>query len=313
MLSSVEATPRLSPALRWLLVRSSLARRLVVPGLVARQYRAFYGRPLDRRHARTLPEIINWAKAWGGLERYAPFADKYLVRRYVASVVGEEHLVPLLAVADRAADIDWDALPSAFVLKATHGSTMNIIVRDKASADRAAICARMDRWLSEPFFHRGLEFQYAHIHPRVIAEAYLGDPARTPPDYKINCARGRALLFQIDHDRHADHTRVLLDMDWRVLPTCDDGVPAMTDPPPPPACLPSLLDIVSRLSRPFAFVRVDCYLLDDRVYVGELTFTPAQGLFRTEPSEYDLVMGEGIDINDYRRPLEVDPRIFDEP
>jgi hypothetical protein len=225
----------LNPQLKYLLCRSRLLRKLLVPGLVARQHAAYYGRPLSRANPRTLSEKINWAKAWGDVERYAPFADKYQVRDYIAAVAGETHLVPLLAVAGRSADLDWEALPSAFVLKATHGSGWNIIVREKAAADRAAICAQLDHWLSKSYFARSLESQYAPLTPRIIAEAYLGDPRETPVDYKINCALGVPLLIQADYNRHTHHTRAILDLDWRLLPM-QDGVPIPDETPPRLPC-----------------------------------------------------------------------------
>jgi hypothetical protein len=302
----VSDTLQLNPQLKYLLHRSRLLRDLLVPVLVARHHAAYYGSPLPREHPRALSEIINWAKAWGDLERFAPFADKYQSRRYIKAVVGENHLVPLLAVADKASDLDWDSLPAAFVLKATHGSGWNIIVRDKTVADRPAILSRLDNWMSQSFFFSSLEPQYAPIKPRIIAESCLGDPRSSPADYKINCSLGTPLLIQADYGRHDRHTRAILDLDWHPLP-CMDGETIIEPDPPQPAGLATMLDLARRLSKPFPFVRVDFYDIDGAVYVGELTFTPASGLFRTTPADYDLVMGRGIDFNAYRRPLSMTP------
>jgi hypothetical protein len=52
-------------------------------------------------------------------------------------------------------------------------------------------------------------------------------------------------------------------------------------------------------------VRVDCYALGDRIYIGELTFAPGNGLFFMDPPEADLMMGQGIDVSGYRRALSV--------
>lgn len=299
----------LKPQLKYLLRHSRLLRRLLVPRLVCRHHAAYYGRPLPRNNPRTMSEIINWAKAWGGLDRYAPFADKYQVRHYIKAIGGEAHLVPLLAVVDRAADLNWDALPPAFVLKTNHGSGWNVLVPDKDSADRPAINARLDHWLSESFFLNSLESQYAPIRPRIIAEAYVGDPKTLPVDYKISCAKGAPLHIQADYDRTGRHTRAFLDLDWRLLEGKDDCHSPAT-PPPLPAGLATMLDLAARLSRPFPFVRVDFYEDDGKVYVGELTFTPASGIYLVDPPEFDLVLGQGIDFTGYRRPLEIDPQIF---
>ncbi|MBC8008702.1 MAG: hypothetical protein H7067_01235 [Burkholderiales bacterium] len=300
---------RLNPQLKYLLRHSRLLRRLLVPRLVCRHYAAYYRRPLSRDRPRSMADIINWAKAWGDLERYAPFADKYQVRHYIKAVAGESHLVPLLAVVERAADLNWDALPSAFVLKTNHGSGWNVLVPDKASADRAAINARLDHWLSQSFFLHSLESQYARIKPCIIAEAYIGNPQTIPSDYKITCARGVPLHIQADYDRTDRHTRAFLDIDWHLMKV-RDGCQSPEVAPPRPTGLARMLDLAAKLSRPFPFVRVDFYEDDGHVYVGELTFTPASGLYFVDPPEFDLVFGHGVDVTAYRLPLEVDPEIF---
>ena len=48
--------------------------------------------------------------------------DKYKVREYIAQMIGEEYLIPLLGVWDNPDEIDFDALPNQFVLKCNHNS-----------------------------------------------------------------------------------------------------------------------------------------------------------------------------------------------
>lgn len=291
----------INPQLRFFLRHSRFIRSLLIPRLVARCYQARFGRPLPRDNPRTLLEIINWAKAWGDLENYAPFADKYQVRNYIISVAGRLHLPPLLAVAGRAADLDWNALPAAFVLKTTHGSGWNVVVRDKDSADRVAISARLDHWLSLSLFTLGLESQYAPIKPRIIAEAYLGDPRETPVDYKILCVHGTPTIIIADYDRHDVQLRSFFDLDWNLQAVRDPRFAIKTDCPRP-AGLATMLELARKLSRPFPFVRVDFYDIDGAVYVGELTFTPSQGLTGVDPPDFDLLQGLNIDFRAYGNP-----------
>ena len=39
-----------------------------------------------------------------------------------------------------------------------------------------------------------------------------------------------------------------------------------------------MIEYAKKLSKPFPLVRVDLYIVDNKVYFGELTFTPAAGL-----------------------------------
>jgi hypothetical protein len=53
-----------------------------------------------------------------------------------------------------------------------------------------------------------------------------------------------------------------------------------------------MIDVASRLSEGFDFVRVDLFNVDGRIYFGELTFTPSAGWIRFEPPEWNLRLGK---------------------
>ena len=98
---------------------------------IKRDYKAIHGYPLNLKAPRSLSEKINWIKLYRNLIPLAPFVDKYTVRGFVADRIGKEYLIPLVGLFHRFDDINIDRLPGAFVLKATHGSGWNIIVKDK--------------------------------------------------------------------------------------------------------------------------------------------------------------------------------------
>lgn len=63
-------------------------------------------------------------------------SDKYAVRSYVKEKGLEHILVPLCGGPyEHIGEVDLASLPSAFVLKATHGCAMNIICNDKEKLD----------------------------------------------------------------------------------------------------------------------------------------------------------------------------------
>ena len=81
----------------------------------------------------TFNEKIQWMKLY-----YYPFnsdvvicTDKYKVRNYLEKKGYKKLLVPLINSWDNAKEIDWDKLPSSFVLKCNHGCAYNIVVSDK--------------------------------------------------------------------------------------------------------------------------------------------------------------------------------------
>ena len=57
-------------------------------------------------------------------------------------------------------------------------------------------------------------------------------------------------------------------------------------------------DICRTLSANIPFLRVDLYVIDGKVYFGELTFYPASGIGFFKPKEWDEKLCNLIDIND---------------
>src|SRR4029077_5427896 len=94
---------------------------------------------------------------------------------------------------------------------------------------------------------------------------------------------GRVRYFQVDGGRFTRPTRNLYGPDWQVLPA-----PTTLPRPPPDAApqrLPHLVEMAERLATPFEFMRVDFYVLGDRVLVGELTHSPGAGFGRYYPPQ----------------------------
>ena len=64
-----------------------------------------------------------------------------------------------------------------------------------------------------------------------------------------------------------------------------------------PVCFEEMKRIASILSTGIPQVRVDLYEVDNRVYFGEMTFTPAKGTLIFDDDKCDFEMGEWLDIN----------------
>ena len=61
------------------------------------------------------------------------------------------------------------------------------------------------------------------------------------------------------------------------------------------SCLP-YIEIARELSADFKFVRVDLYDINGRVYFGELTFSPTNGVFSHYTQEFLNEMGSKLVI-----------------
>ena len=52
-----------------------------------------------------------------------------------------------------------------------------------------------------------------------------------------------------------------------------------------------MLEIASQIAKDFPFVRVDFYSVNNKIYIGELTFYPWSGCVNYKPDSFDFELG----------------------
>jgi len=229
--------------------------------------------------------MISWNRSHNPI--FTQLSDKYAVREYVRSKIGQEHLVKLLWHGTDPNVIPFDTLPAEYVIKTNHGSGQIIVV--KGHADRQDIIQKLSSWLKSNYYWGGREHQYYHIKPRVMVEEYLrNEDGSGPLDYRFWCFGGVPEVIQVDNRAH--DINPFFDKDWNLLDLhYREGAfrPAIKKP----QNFELMMHVVSQLSQGFDFVRVDLYNVDGKVYFGELTFTPA-GSLKLRPQIWDSKLGE---------------------
>lgn len=262
------------------------------------------GRKLDLENPRSFTEKLNWIRIHGDIEPYYIYADKLLVRKYIAEKVGEQYLVPLLGVWDNADDIDFDKLPDRFVLKATHGCGYNVLCTDKSSLPIKLSRKQLNSWLRENYGEMKRERQYRHCQPRIFCEEYLDEPGGLY-DYKFYCFHGVPMYCQCIGERNLNAFKCdFYDMDWNLMPftfpiLVHHSHPHLDKPKEKPAAHATMLEIARKLSAGFAFIRIDLYCVADKVYCGEITIIPANGQGLIVPDEWNLKVGALLDLSKY--------------
>jgi len=268
--------------------------------LASIRYKYAYGTDIDWEHPKTIDEKINWMKFNYDTTAWAELADKYRVRQYVAERGLEELLVTLYGKWDRASDIEWDRLPSEFVMKTNHGSGEVLICRDKDSLDKAYWTKEIDRWMHTDYSRMMGEPHYAHIKPCIIAEQLL-DADKQPIqsssliDYKVWAFDGQPAYIWCCMNRTPKSVEVITyDTEWNAHPEYSTDIPhyRLTDKRlPRPVTLDQMLDATAKLSKGHPQVRVDFYEVDGKLYFGELTFTASSGVNDFYTKEFRLKLG----------------------
>lgn len=256
-------------------------------------FRARTGYRLDLENPRTYNEKLQWLKLYDRNPLYPQLVDKYRAKEYVASLIGEEYIIPTLGVYNSFEEIDFEKLPGQFVLKCTHDSGSIYICRDKACLDRERAERILKRGLKRNPVRYGREWPYGQVTPRIIAEQYMEDESHQElKDYKIFTFSGKAAMIQVDYGRFSRHMRNLYSLDWEYL---NAAISYPSDPQhviPRPEKLELMIELAERLAQKLPHVRVDFYSIESRVYFGEMTLYHGAGFEKFEPAELGLWLGE---------------------
>lgn len=227
---------------------------------------------------------------------WSVLADKLAVREFVAERIGEEHLIPLIAVPEVFTEAVFASLPDAFVMKANHGCGYVRIVEDKRRTSFDELNRLAQAWLAEDFSRTNRERHYRPIKPRLYFEQLLVDGAgRIPSDLKMNMfgrdAAGPIIYAGVVSDRFDTPHGDVFDVRWNRLDLAVGHYPRSDVPPAPPPHWDEIVRLATRLVEGLGYVRLDLYVPDGKVYFGELTFTPGAGVFPFHPDRYDYEWG----------------------
>ena len=260
-------------------------------------YKYKIGKKLDLSNPHTFNEKLQWLKLHDRKEIYTLMVDKYEVKKYVSSIIGEEYIVPTLGIYEKFEDIDFDKLPNQFVIKCTHDSGGLVIVKDKSKLDIKSAGKKINKCLKKNFYYYGREWPYKNVKPRIIIEKYIASSNEELIDYKFFCFNGKVRLMFIATNRFGigDTCFDFFDEKFKHL-NIINGHKNAINPPQKPKNYEKMIKIAEELSKDILHVRIDFYEVDGKIYFGEMTFYHWSGFVPFEPVEWDEKIGNWIDL-----------------
>lgn len=225
--------------------------------------------------------------------------NKVTAKEIVAKVVGKKYIIKNIGIYHNINKISPRKLPNKFIMKANHGAGLVYVCKDKDSIDWRKQKKLLENWLSVNHYYLYKEWVYKNIEPKIIIEELLLDENNNLPyDYKIYCFNGNPKIIEVHLNRFGDHSALYLDINWNVLPFIKNeskynGVLEK------PKNIEEMLEIARELSKGFPFMRVDFYLLMEKIYFGEMTFYPGGGFTSFNPPEWDYIIGDWFDISTF--------------
>ncbi|MGY3765890.1 ATP-grasp fold amidoligase family protein [Vagococcus vulneris] len=234
-------------------------------------------------------EKINWLNLYY-YKDYKPaiyLGDKIGLREFIESKELEKFLVPLIGTFYDINDIQFLELPNQFVVKKSNASGMNIIVKDKSQIVESNLMSRLNKWMKTDYGSVSGEKHYSKMEPRIMIEEYLEDICR---EYQFFIFNGKVKSMAIINFAFNDYyeegliTSKSIDekinMEIKQLESFEIK-----------ELLNKLCDIDYLKEIPF----FRCDLIETKsgkIYIGEFTFTPGNGLNTSMSKEQQLEWGK---------------------
>lgn len=262
------------------------------------------GKIMDLNNPKTFNEKIQWLKLYNRKSEFTQLVDKYAVKEKIAEMIGADHVVPNYGVWENANEIDFNKLPNSFVLKCNHDSGGNIICRDKTKLDITQTIAFLNRCLRQNSYLLSREWPYKKIKKKILAEEYLfseGAKQEGLIDYKFFCFSGKPEFLYVSQglENHSTARISFFDFSGNELPFRRSDYRPLGEK----LTLPTNFDEMRKLAEIIAsnidtpFCRVDLYSVNGNIYFSEITFFPCGGFLPFQPAEWDVKLGEMIDLS----------------
>lgn len=265
------------------------------------QYWLYMGTCINWKSPTTFTEKIQWLKINNRDTKLHKLVDKYDVKEYVASIIGEEYIISSYGVWNDANDIDFDSLPERFVLKCTHSSHASVICKDKSRLNIKTAIELLNAGLKTSPYKKYREWAYKDVEPRIIAEEFMENKGEDDlTDYKFYCFNGQAHYCQVIKDRSEKESIDFFDRHWELQEFIGLNPKAVHSSKTikKPVEYSKMLEIADKLSVGFPFARIDLYDINDRIYFGEITFYPGAGMGCFNPEAWNKILGDMIELPD---------------
>jgi hypothetical protein len=118
-------------------------------------------------------------------------------------------------------------------------------------------------------------------------------------DYKLYCFNGEPKMVNVIYDRFSEtgSKELFYSPQWERFDVISGGhAPDSSINVEKPKCLDKMLELARILSAGIAQVRVDFYLIHDKIYFGELTFFSAGGFERFNPPHWNKTFGDWLTL-----------------
>ena len=154
--------------------------------------------------------------------------------------------------------------------------------------------------MSRNYYKNGREWVYKDIKPCILAEKYIDSLGKlNSVEYKLSCFGGKVgfvtVCQGIAHSDFSLRKNDHFDVDFNHMPWYAYYENAAVRPSKPKQW-DEMIEVAEKLAEGIPYVRVDLYVIDGKVFFGEMTFYTWSGFIEFTPKEWDIKLGKMIQL-----------------
>lgn len=234
-------------------------------------------------------------------KEHAIFADKLRIKEIIKNFnIPDLYYSKLIKVLDKNNNnLNLKKLPKSCVIKSNNGWNDIIIIKNgkidlmiARGNKMKPIVENYKIWKNIAIspFKNEMEQHYQYIEPEVFVEEYLGDNLS---DYKFYCIHGKVQFILLTRGRFEKLCKIYYDKQLNKLDIKTGGK----------KCneynfnhneerkIKRMVEMSEIISSLFEFSRIDFYLIDNKIYFGEITFTPMACNINLKPDSFNKQLG----------------------
>lgn len=230
--------------------------------------------------------------------QFSLLADKYAVRTYIKEKIGEDYLIPLVFCTENPRDLyrmqHWEGV----VIKPNHGAGMVKIIDDIPNQDsKNKIINEAETWLNSDYSKIGDEWHYNLIKPKLLVEQKITRKNEALKDYKFHRFTNsdgsyRQILQVVAERSEQGYETVFFDVKNldHILHSPYGYELSLSHHEK--EVIQDILKLNEALCEEYEYIRLDWYITKEKIYFGEITFTPGAGRSRSFSGEFGEEIGK---------------------
>ncbi len=249
-------------------------------------------------------EKMFWRKIFDHNPLFVTFSDKLATKDLLAQRCPDLDVAKVLWIGRDASKIPDDVLALPVVIKANHGSDMNVFHGNVGGQEPLPL-DQINAWMERPFGEQKFEWAYTHAERKLFVEKFITTRQKGDLfDISVHAVDEQPLFIEVIRDNKTgkeqkgyfrpDGSR------WKAIEkvwTGDGRNTALPEGFNIPEIYQEALDHARVLSAGVDYARFDFLSNGDRLYGGEITIYPASGLTPHAPfANYNKYLSEHWDL-----------------